>query len=204
VRQCEHPTGLLQKVTMPDGSYLSYSYDAAHRLTEVDDALGDRLVYTLDAAGNRQKDDRHDPSGALMRTHTQLYNALGQLWQDLTSAGTDAQATLYGYDSAGNQTTINAPLARTTSNIYDELNRLKQVTDSAGGNAVFAYDAIDNLTTVTDPRGLVTRYTYNGLGDLTQLQSPDTGTSRFTRDSAGTFTRQPMREARQPRTHTMA
>lgn len=180
-----YPTGLLQKVTLPDGSYLSYVYDAAHRLTEVDDALGDRIVYTLDAAGNRQREQHYDPSGALALAHTQLYNSLGQLWQDLTSAGTDSQGTVYGYDNAGNQTSVQAPLARNTSNLYDELNRLKQVTDAASGNTSFGYNAVDDLMSVTDPRGLTTQYTYNGLGDLTQIRSPDTGVTHSTFDSGG-------------------
>ena len=37
--------------------------------------------------------------------------------------------TTFGYDLQGNQTTIVAPLSRNTTNAYDELNRLKQITD---------------------------------------------------------------------------
>jgi RHS repeat-associated protein len=179
------PTGLLKKVTLPDGSYLSYIYDNAHRLTEIDDASGARTVFVLDAAGNRQQDLRYDPSNTLAQTQTRLYNTLGQLWQELTSAGTDAQSTVFGYDNQGNQTAINSPLSRNTANTYDSLNRLSQVTDPAGGITQFGYDAADNVTTVTDPRQLVTSYRYNGLGDLAQLQSPDTGTTMRTFDSAG-------------------
>jgi len=180
-----YPTGLLQKVTQPDGSYLTYIYDPAHRLTEVDDSLGDRLVYTLDNVGNRVSTQRYDPAGTLARMQSNVYNSLGQLWQQLTSTSNSAQETLYGYDGVGNNTSVQAPLARNTSNLYDALNRLQQTTDPAGGNTGFVYDSLDDLVSVTDPRGLTTRYTYNGLGDLTQLQSPDTGSTQTSFDSGG-------------------
>jgi len=179
------PTGLLKQVTLPNGSYLAYTYDSAHRLTQIQDTDGNQVVYTLDAAGNHTAENLYDPGGALKRTHTQVFNALGQLYQDINAANTSAVTTTYGYDNNGNQTIINAPLTRNTSNQYDALNRLAQVTDPAGGIAKYQYDANDNLIGVTDPRNLQTIYTFNGLGDLTQQVSPDTGTTLNTYDSAG-------------------
>src|ERR1700761_903388 len=70
-------------------------------------------------------------------------------------------------------------------NAYDELNRLKQITDPANGITAFGFDANDNLTSVTDPRSLTTSYVYNGFGDLTSQSSPDTATTSNTYDSAG-------------------
>jgi YD repeat-containing protein len=52
--------GQLTKVTMPDGSYLEYTYDAAHRLERIDDNLGNKLVYTLDAMGQRTAEEVKD------------------------------------------------------------------------------------------------------------------------------------------------
>ena len=43
----------LIKLTRPDGSFLAFSYDAAHRLVGIADALGNRILYTLDATSNR-------------------------------------------------------------------------------------------------------------------------------------------------------
>lgn len=179
------PTGLLKKVTLPDASYLAYTYDGAHRLTQVTDALGNRTVYTLDAMGNRTAENTYDPTSALHRTHTRVINTLNQLWKDVNAAGTAAVTTTFGYDANGNQTTTAAPLARNTTNIYDELNRLKQITDPGTGVTQFGYDANDNLTSVTDPRTLVTSYTYTGFGDLKTQASPDAGNTTSTYDSAG-------------------
>jgi RHS repeat-associated protein len=179
------PTGLLKKVTLPNGSFVLYTYDAAHRLTKIEDAEGNRVEYTLDAMGNRTSDKAYDPSSALARTRTQVFNTLNQLWKQIGAAGTTAVTTVHGYDTNGNQTTTNAPLARNSANAYDELNRLKQITDPGNGVTQFGYDANDNLTSVTDPRSLTTSYTYNGFGDLTQQVSPDSGTTSSTYDAVG-------------------
>lgn len=180
-----YATGLLQKVMLPDGSYLQYTYDGAHRLTQVNDALGNKTIYTLDAMGNRTAENTYDPSSVLHRTHSRVINALNQLYQDVNAAGTAAVTTTFGYDTNGNQTSIAAPLARNAGNAYDELNRLKQITDPASGVTQFGYDANDNLTSVTDPRSLHTTYTYTGFGDLKTEVSPDTGTTTNTYDSGG-------------------
>jgi RHS repeat-associated protein len=179
------PTGLLKKVTNPDGSFIEYFYDAAHRLTEIRDGALNRVVYTLDAMGNRTAENTYDPSNALRRTHSRIYNTLNRLWKDVNAAGTAAVTTTFGYDNNGNQTSTAAPLGRSNSSLYDELNRLKQITDPASGITQFGYDANDNLTSVTDPRSLTTSYSYNGLGDLLTQTSPDTGVTTNTYDSGG-------------------
>jgi RHS repeat-associated protein len=179
------PTGLLEKVTNPDGSFIEYHYDPAHRLIGLEDGAGNEIVYTLDNMGNRIAEDTYDPSQALKRTHSRVFNALNQLWKDVNASGTAAVTTTFGYDDNGNQTTTNAPLSRNSTNTYDALNRLKQITDPASGLTQFGYDANDNLTSVTDPRSLVTSYTYSGFGDLKTQVSPDTGTTTNTYDSAG-------------------
>jgi RHS repeat-associated protein len=179
------PTGLLKKVTLPDGSYLEYAYDDAHRLTEINDAEGNRIHYMLDLMGNRTGEQSYDPSNALVRTRTRVFNSLNRLYQEIGAAGTANVTTTFGYDDNGNQTSIAAPLGRDTDQVYDELSRLKQVTDPLSGVTQYGYNALDQLISVTDPRGLVTSYAYNALGDLEQQTSPDTGVTTNTYDSGG-------------------
>jgi RHS repeat-associated protein len=179
------PTGLLKKVTTPDGSYLSYTYDAAHRLTGIADMEGNRIAYTLDANGNRTKEETFDPSNALSRTNSRIFDSRGQLSSVIGAAGTPQVTTSFGYDSNGNQISTAAPMSRTTGQSYDELNRLTAVTDPAAGVTRYGYNALDQLISVTDPRNLATTYTYNGLSDLEQQVSPDTGTTTNTYDSGG-------------------
>jgi YD repeat-containing protein len=73
------PAGQLTRVTRPDGAYLAYTYDAAHRLIKTQDNLGNTLSYTLDAMGNRVKEEAYDPGGQLARSQSRVYDALSRL-----------------------------------------------------------------------------------------------------------------------------
>jgi YD repeat-containing protein len=179
------PTGLLKEVELPDSSTLNYTYDAAHRLNQITDGAGNYIVYTLDALGNHTADKSYDPTGTLHRTHTRMFNTLSELYQDINAAGTAAVTTTYGYDSNGNQTSIDSPLGRNTIPAYDALNRVSQITDPNSGVTQVTYDASDNVASVIDPRVLTTTYTNDGFDELTKLVSPDTGTCSDTYDSAG-------------------
>ena len=179
------PTGLLKKITQPDNSFALYAYDDAHRLTRIDDAEGNHVVYTLDNMGNRTKEEFFDSSGAPTESRTRQFNSLNQLWKEIGSVGTAAVTTTFSYDNNGNQTGINAPLSRNAVQSYDELNRLKQVTDPLSGVTQYGYNTFDQLTSVSDPQTLPTTYSYNALDDLVQRVSSDTGTTTYTHDSAG-------------------
>jgi RHS repeat-associated protein len=179
------PTGLLKKVTLPDSSFVLYTYDDAHRLTRIDDSADNYIVYTLDDKGNRTAEDVHDSTTALRRTQARVFNDLNQLWKTLTAAATTEQTTELGYDDNGNQTTVDAPLGRSTVNAFDELNRLIESTDPGTGVTEIAYDDRDNVTSVTDPLSNVTSYTYSGFDDLLTQTSPDTGLTTNTYDSGG-------------------
>lgn len=75
------PTGLLHRTTAPDGSFVSYVHDAAHRLVSVSDSLGNRVEYTLDNAGNRIAENVTDPAGVLRRQVARSIDALGRVQQ---------------------------------------------------------------------------------------------------------------------------
>jgi len=180
--------GQLTKATLPDNSFLTYTYDGAHRLTQIQDGLGNKMVYTLDNMGSRIREDAIDPLNALARTRSRVYDPLNRLQRDIGGATPASQITQYAYDANGNQTTMTDPLARVTSNFYDALNRLIQVNDPVNGAAAptkYEYDAQDNLTKVIDPKNLATTYSYNGFNELVTQVSPDTGSTSFTYDAAG-------------------
>ncbi len=78
-------SGRPSKVTQPDGSFLAHTYDAAGRLTETSDNLGNKVVYTLDNMGNRLTEKWSDASGTLRRQITRGVDALNRL-QTITGA----------------------------------------------------------------------------------------------------------------------
>jgi YD repeat-containing protein len=124
--------GQLIRVTLPDNSFLTYSYDAAHRLIGMQDNLGDRIAYTLDAMGNRTQEQVFDPASALAQTRSRVYSSLNYLFRDL---GATAQTTEYTYDDQGNVVQVKDPLNRITVNAYDALNRLTKVITYPIGSA---------------------------------------------------------------------
>jgi RHS repeat-associated protein len=179
------PTGTVSKVTQPDGDYLKYTYDAAHRLTDVADNLGRSIHYTLDAAGNRTKEDSKNRTGVLKHTLSRVYDQLGRVQKTLNAA---SQETIIAYDANDNVDLVSDPLIHTTDQDVDALNRPTQTTQDVGGLAVltkYQYNALDQVTQVTDPKDLNTSYAYNGFGELITQTSPDTGTTSYAYDNAG-------------------
>ena len=182
------PTGLVQRLTQPDGDFTAYEYDQAHRLTAVSDAAGNRIDYTLDPSGNHTAESVSDPQGELKRRLSRTFDSLNRLVQLRDAAGLAMSTHTYANDEIDTITDANGLIS---DQDHDPLGRLvKQISNLHGvgsdrAETGFVYDGNDRLREVVDPKGLKTRYTYDGLDDLTQLQSPDTGTTQYTYDSAG-------------------
>lgn len=62
-----------------------YTYDVAHRLTQISDSVDDSINYTLDPMGNRTLEQVRDPGGNLSRQISRAYDALNRL-QTVTGA----------------------------------------------------------------------------------------------------------------------
>ena len=177
--------GNLVRATLPDGASLRYRYDAAHRLVGLEDPLGHRIDYTLDALGNRLREDVKDLAGTLNRTRSRIYDEMNRLVQE---TGGEGQTTVYAYDANGNRISTTDPNGHPATFAFDALKRRIATTDALNGVTAVTYDARDNETAMTDPRGLTTTYTYDGLDDLVQETSPDTGSTTYTYDAAGNRT----------------
>ncbi|MEG3791245.1 RHS repeat-associated core domain-containing protein [Lysobacter sp. CCNWLW3] len=195
------PTGLVQRLTQPDGSYMTFTYDAAQRLTDVADNAGNTIHYTLDATGNRTKEETKDNGAVLRRQLARTFNTLGEQTQHKDASNHITGST---YDADGNPNVVTDPLSRVVDHDYDPLNRISRTLQDPGGVAaetLYQYDALDQITQVTDPKGLNTTYAYNGFGDVTQLTSPDTGVTQYGFDSAGNLSTRLDGNDTQPRTY---
>lgn len=200
--------GQIVRVQRPGGAYLDYDYDDAHRLVGIADSLGNRIRYTLDAAGNRLKEETFDssynpatPGVGLKRLLSREFTSLRRLVRERDAADAitrdsspyDSGGLLDGYDAHGNEVAVKDGRGIETRQEYDPLNRLvKTIEDYAGSDpetaastVEYTYDTRDNVRTITDPDGLVTTYTFDSLDNQTLLSSPDTGHTAFAYDRAG-------------------
>ncbi|QSX78299.1 RHS repeat-associated core domain-containing protein [Agrilutibacter solisilvae] len=176
--------GALDRVTLPGGHWLQYTYDPAQRLVGVKDSRGNRVEYVLNAAGDRTRIDSFDRDDVLARTQHRVFNELGRLAR--AYGANEDDAVDYTYDDNGNTRFIRVPLHGTaTEQQYDAVGRLMATVDPGQGTTQYRYDAQNNLRRVVDPRQLTTAYDYNGFNELQLVTSPDTGTTRYTRDAAG-------------------
>lgn len=73
------PDGSLATTESPDGTRLTYAYDAARRLTGMRDQSGNRIEYVLDAAGNRVAENTFDADGVLTGKLERLFDALSRV-----------------------------------------------------------------------------------------------------------------------------
>ncbi len=180
------PTGQLASATLPSGQSASYSYDAAQRLIAASDNRGNTVLYTLDAAGNRTREEVKDATGQIARLTSRVINSLNQV---SAVRGASGQTTQLDYDANGEPIAQTDPLNQSTRQSLDALRRPVATTFADNAAAARAYNALDQLTQATDPKGVATSYTYNAFGDVMSETSPDIGTVSYERDALGDITK---------------
>jgi RHS repeat-associated protein len=144
------PDGNRTKVIDPAGNVTTFVYDKAGRLKEEINALGHKRIHDYDAAGNRK--ESIDRNG---RRRTFEYDALNRMesekWWD--KDGALIRTLSYKFNALGLQTIAEDPEARYDYS-YDSLNRLRSVKSTVPGLPDFAltygYDKNGQTTSVTD------------------------------------------------------
>jgi RHS repeat-associated protein len=174
--------GNLIQVTLPDGSALANTYDAAHRIVATVDLFNQQIQYALDALADRTQTSILNSASTVVGQRSATFDALGRILQNIGGVG---QTTSFTYDANGNRTSVSDPLGRVTHQAFDALNRRTQITDPASGVTAIAYDAHDRPVSVTDPNNNATQYVYDGFGDVIATISPDSGDTVFYYDAAG-------------------
>src|SRR5581483_2818753 len=89
---------------------------------------------------------------------------------DKASAGTWDETDDYTYDPNGNLTKTVRNGSESWQSVYDALNRVTSVTDSAGRTIQYQYDAAGRKTGMVYPDGLQVSYVYDNANRLTAIQ----------------------------------
>jgi len=165
------------QATDPLGNTTRYIYDAKRNLTATIAPDGSTISYTYDANGN--KTSMTDPLGNMTRY---TYNSLNLV---STITDPKGAATTYAYDAKGNVTSMTDARGKITSFAYDGYNNLTSITDQRGKVTTFTYDSVGNRLTATDPLGHTTTYAYNALNQMTQVTDPRGYITYYTYDYQG-------------------
>ena len=167
---------VITRVVDPSGlnEQTNYYYDGQGNLTEVDDPLSTVTLYGYDGDGNLvlQVDDAgaagqtinattrytYDGAGNVLTvtkgdgtpqasTTQYIYDALGQLSQQIVDPGDLALTTSYAYDGAGNNVAITDPNGNTVYVIYNEAGEavytMTPVGAQGSGQAAITHDVYD-------------------------------------------------------------
>jgi RHS repeat-associated protein len=189
----DYNTGLITSTTDPNSQVTTNSYDIGWRLTNVTRPTGGgQTSFCYTDVGGSTCSPGSPPyqvvinkaiTSAKNETVTAIVDGLGRLSQ--TQLNSDPENVDYvddGYDGEGNKSTTSNPYRTTsdstygiTTNTYDALRRVTQVTQADGSLLKTAYCA--NTTLVTDEAGHWRRSTVDGLGRLVEVDEPNSPTA---------------------------
>lgn len=167
----------------------NYGYDAAGNRTSVQDPNGHTTSRTYDA-----QRDVTSVTTPLGHQTTFAYDAHGNLTSVSRIAAGQTQTIGYGYDAAGDRTSMTDPLGKTWTYGYDGYGDLTSVIDPLGNKATYGYDAIGRRTSMVSPRGNVTggnpasfttTYAYDALSRMTSETDPLGHTQSWSYDPVG-------------------
>ncbi|NVK80021.1 LamG-like jellyroll fold domain-containing protein [Streptomyces morookaense] len=166
------------------------AYDVAGRPTVATDALGNVTKYTYDQFGNLAQTVRPAVGGTSPTTHN-TYDTDGEVLSITDPTGAITQGT---YDDLGRPLTISQVVRQpstTTDTLtygYDGAGNRTSVTLPGGQKATSTYDAAGDRLTTTDPLTHTTNSTYDLDGRVTKTTLPDSTATTSTYDLAGRLT----------------
>ncbi|HEY2170226.1 MAG TPA: RHS repeat-associated core domain-containing protein, partial [Candidatus Angelobacter sp.] len=160
-----------QRASMTDASGITaYTYDNRDRLSSKSTPAG-TLTYTHDAAGNVLTINSSNANGASLAYSYDADNRLSSVIDNrLLAHGAPSGVTSYSYDPAGNLLSYNYPNAVQTSQVYDALNRITQLSSVKGAPlSTFNYTigAAGNRLSASELGGRSVSYTYDSDYRLT-------------------------------------
>jgi RHS repeat-associated protein len=201
----------LSSISYPNSSTRSLTYNEESQLLTMTDSNGtigfdyddDGRIIDETAGGNVYESYVWDDTGKLgllssvtdkaNRTITYAYTNRNQLYT--VTDGSDV--TTYGYDNAGNETSITLPNTATVAKAYDDAGMLSSVTNKNSSNTVlssfsYGYQDDDLKSGCTESNSDVVSWTYDGAHRL--IEEARSGTHsydvQYTLDGVGNRTSQ--------------
>jgi RHS repeat-associated protein len=116
----------------------------------------------------------YDPNCGCSGRQASITNALGQV-------------TLRSYDANANESALTDALGRTTTFLYDELDRRTYTIFADGSWSLTSYDAIGRRIAETDQSTNTTWFGYDGLGRLTAVTNALGHVTRYAYDEVGSL-----------------
>ena len=180
-------TGRITQVVAPDGTALSYGYDAAGDLVSVTDQLGyvtqfsylaDHFVEQIvDPEGHPIARNEYDQDGRVIAHVDALGNRI-EYTHDLIG-GTETirdrrgNATIYAYNDRGDIVSETNALGETTLHDYDGYGNETSRTDALGHTTSWSYDSVGNRLSETDALGRMTSFSYDPFNQPLTQTAPD-------------------------------
>ncbi len=162
-------------------------YDALNRLTQTIFADGTTNLTVYDDLGRVQFSV--DARGT---TNAFGYDAAGQRITVTNALGVPGiqSVSSYAYDMNGNQIYFTNALRIVTTNLYDALNRLTNVSYADGTKQITVFDAAGRRTAQVDQANITNWFGYDGLGRLTSVTNALGKATRYEYDETGNLLRQ--------------
>lgn len=186
-----YPSGLLKTKQLPGLAAEAYEYDADGNFVKQTSPSGNSVTtWTYDDDGRMVTKTK--PRGSATTTTgdftaTYGYDPAG----NLTSVKNENNRTTnYTYDSRDNLLQETTPDGSVTTHTYDVLSRDKTVTDAQtpAGTTTYNYGAYGNLASIVNGRGKTTTYDYSDRGDLTKVTNPMARVTTYRYDADGNVT----------------
>ena len=180
--------GERREIIYPDGKQVTYQYDQALRLTEVNDGVS-YTKYTYD--DDSRLSEKIFQNGTKSIYH---YNELGQL-KELSYWNQEEllDRYQYDYDMTGNKTGIRKERTGIVGENalytykYDPLNRLQKVLKDDKMLRSYTYDDYGNRTKMSEGENQTT-YIYNALNQLVSSKDTAGAEQRYVYDKRGNCT----------------
>jgi len=171
--------GQVKTRTNGNGYTTKYERDALEQLTETIDPLERKTKAEYDAAGNLKKTE-----DALGRTITYSYDSVDRP-KEVNYSEEATHDITYKYDKDGNVTEM-VDGTGTTTRVYDQLDRLTEVTNGKKEVVKYKYDLGNEQTELTYPNGETIKRAFDKAGRMekvTDWLGKET-TFAYNRDSA--------------------